>query len=206
MSHPPLQLDPDAIEALLPQTQCQLCDYPGCKPYAEAIAQGEAIDKCLPGGIDTLNNLAHLTHQDPTPMLDAMAKKTKTPSYAIIREQACIGCTKCIDACPVDAIIGAGKHMHTVLTDHCTGCELCIPPCPVDCIDLIPITPKQNPQQEANKAKQRYQKHTIRLTKKALEKKQQYRQMKHDIQHANPFQQAIERENQRRQPDSPHES
>ncbi|MAY35597.1 MAG: electron transport complex subunit RsxB [Spongiibacteraceae bacterium] len=126
----------DQVEALLPQTQCGQCGYPGCRPYAEAIAQGDAINKCPPGGETTINALADLLDVEALP-LDA--EEESVPSVAYIREDECIGCTKCIQACPVDAIVGAAKHMHTVVASECTGCDLCVEPCPVDCIDMIPL-------------------------------------------------------------------
>ena len=132
----------DAIDALLPQTQCQLCEFDGCRPYAQAILQKEApINRCLPGGVDVLRQLAALTGDDPAPFEAELIAKTKAPTRVLIDESICIGCTKCIDACPTDAIIGSGKRMHTVIMDACTGCELCLPPCPIDCIDIIPASP-----------------------------------------------------------------
>ncbi|QQP86976.1 electron transport complex subunit RsxB [Entomomonas asaccharolytica] len=126
------------IDALLPQTQCTKCGYQGCKPYAEAIANGDAINKCPPGGEETINALAALLDK---PVI-ALAEERSPAQLAYIREAECIGCTKCIQACPVDAIVGAAKLMHTVIETECTGCELCVAPCPVDCIDIIPL-PKQ---------------------------------------------------------------
>lgn len=126
----------DQIEDLLPQTQCGQCGHPGCRPYAEAIADGEAINRCPPGGETTIQALADLLDVEALP-LDA--EEETVPSVAYIREDECIGCTKCIQACPVDAILGAAKQMHTVLASECTGCDLCVEPCPVDCIDMIPI-------------------------------------------------------------------
>jgi electron transport complex protein RnfB len=128
----------DEIEALLPQTQCGQCGHPGCRPYAEAIAGGEAINKCPPGGEATIHALANLLDVEPLP-LDAEHGEEKPKRVAFIREAECIGCTKCIQACPVDAILGAAKMMHTVIVDECTGCDLCVEPCPVDCIDMLPI-------------------------------------------------------------------
>ncbi len=129
----------EQIEALLPQTQCGQCSYPGCRPYAEAIAnQGEAINKCPPGGEATIHALADLLDVEPL-ALDAEHGKEKPKTVAFIREAECIGCTKCIQACPVDAILGAAKLMHTVIADECTGCDLCVDPCPVDCIDMLPL-------------------------------------------------------------------
>lgn len=130
----------DQIDALLPQTQCGQCSYPGCKPYAEAIAGGEKINKCPPGGETTIQALADLLGVEPEP-LDAEHGEESVTKVAIIREDECIGCTKCIQACPVDAILGAAKQMHTVIASECTGCDLCVEPCPVDCIDMVPVAP-----------------------------------------------------------------
>lgn len=125
------------IDALLPQTQCGKCGHPGCKPYAEGIAKGEAINKCPPGGQETIIGLAHLLS---VPVLALDTSRGEAPAQvAYIREAECIGCTKCIQACPVDAIVGAAKLMHTVISDECTGCDLCVAPCPVDCIDMRPL-------------------------------------------------------------------
>ncbi|KRP52240.1 (4Fe-4S)-binding protein [Pseudomonas poae] len=126
------------IDALLPQTQCGKCGHPGCKPYAEGIALGEAINKCPPGGQETVVGLAHLLN---VPVLDLDTTRGEAPAQvAYIREAECIGCTKCIQACPVDAIVGAAKLMHSVIIDECTGCDLCVAPCPVDCIEMRPLT------------------------------------------------------------------
>ncbi|MCH8553172.1 MAG: electron transport complex subunit RsxB [Natronospirillum sp.] len=128
----------DQIDQILPQTQCGQCGHPGCRPYAEAIANGEAINKCPPGGESTIQELADLLDMEPVP-LDAEHGEEKPRQVAIIREDECIGCTKCIQACPVDAILGAAKQMHTVIESECTGCDLCVDPCPVDCIDMVPV-------------------------------------------------------------------
>ncbi|TLU64109.1 electron transport complex subunit RsxB [Thalassotalea litorea] len=128
----------EQIDALLPQTQCGQCGYPGCKPYAEAVANGDAINKCAPGGDDTIKRIADLMGVDAIPM-DESHEQDNTPKVAFIIEEDCIGCTKCIQACPVDAITGAAKQMHTVLIDECTGCDLCVEPCPVDCIEMVPV-------------------------------------------------------------------
>ncbi|MEM9102551.1 MAG: electron transport complex subunit RsxB [Pseudomonadota bacterium] len=128
----------DKINQVLPQTQCGQCGYPGCKPYAEAIANGDEINKCPPGGDDGVRTLADLLGRDYKP-LDASHGEEGPKTVAYIREDECIGCTKCIQACPVDAILGAPKLMHTVIVDECTGCDLCVEPCPVDCIDMLPL-------------------------------------------------------------------
>ena len=128
----------ERIDRVLPQTQCGQCGYPGCRPYAEAIACGAAgINQCPPGGAAGIAALAALLGRDPLP-LDPTHGVEKPRVLALIDEAICIGCTKCIQACPVDAIVGAPKLMHTVVAELCTGCELCLPPCPVDCIDLVP--------------------------------------------------------------------
>ncbi|KUJ82597.1 electron transport complex subunit RsxB [Microbulbifer flavimaris] len=128
----------EQVDALLPQTQCGQCGYPGCRPYAEAIVNGDTINKCPPGGQATINELANLLDMEPMP-LDAEHGVEDVKKVAFIREAECIGCTKCIQACPVDAIVGAAKYMHTVIVDECTGCDLCVEPCPVDCIDMVPL-------------------------------------------------------------------
>tara|TARA_B110000196_G_scaffold239411_1_gene207823 strand:- start:5587 stop:6588 length:1002 start_codon:yes stop_codon:yes gene_type:complete len=129
----------EKIDSLLPQTQCGQCSYPGCKPYAQAMANGDAINKCPPGGQKTINAIASLLDIN-TPMLDSQyGKENDIKLAAYIREDECIGCTKCIQACPVDAILGAAKLMHTVIENECTGCDLCVDPCPVDCIDMLPV-------------------------------------------------------------------
>ena len=127
----------DQVEALLPQTQCGQCGYPGCRPYAEAIANGDKVNKCPPGGTATMEKLAELMGVEPEPLNQEAQEAVKKVAY--IREDECIGCTKCIQACPVDAILGAGKLMHTVIAKDCTGCDLCVEPCPVDCIDMLPV-------------------------------------------------------------------
>ncbi|ATC94194.1 electron transport complex subunit RsxB [Pseudoalteromonas tunicata] len=128
----------DQIDAILPQTQCGQCGYPGCRPYAEAIANGDEVNKCPPGGESTVKELAELMGVEAKPLAGGEAKEP-IKKVAYIREDECIGCTKCIQACPVDAIIGATRQMHTVLIDECTGCDLCVEPCPVDCIDMLPV-------------------------------------------------------------------
>jgi electron transport complex protein RnfB len=147
----------DQIDALLPQTQCGQCTYAGCRPYAEAIAAGEAdINQCPPGGDTTIHALADLLGVDPKPLNPEHGEHSEK-TVVRIDEQLCIGCTLCIQACPVDAILGAPKQMHTVITSECTGCDLCIPPCPVECIYVVPVEvtirnwswplPEENPEQ-----------------------------------------------------------
>ena len=139
------RIPPDAdplvarIDALLPQTQCGQCQYPGCRPYAAAIAGGEAdINRCPPGGEATVRALAALLDR-PASQPDPAYGEQKAPQVAWIDEERCIGCARCLPACPVDAIVGASRQMHTVIAAQCTGCELCLPPCPVDCIELRPV-------------------------------------------------------------------
>jgi len=124
----------ERLDRLLPQTQCGQCGYAGCRPYAEAMARGEAgVDRCTPGGDDGARALARLLRVEATPY-DRTRGTHKPPQVAVVVEADCIGCTKCIQACPVDAIVGGSKHMHVVVEPLCTGCELCVPACPVDCI------------------------------------------------------------------------
>lgn len=128
----------ERIERLLPRIQCAQCGYPGCAPYARAIAAGEAdINQCPPGGDDTVTRLAELLGREPTPV-DTSLGSASMQRVARIDEQRCIGCNLCARACPVDAIVGMHQTMHTVIAAHCTGCEVCLAPCPVDCIDLVP--------------------------------------------------------------------
>jgi len=129
----------DRIDAWLPQTQCTLCGYPRCRAYAEAIASGQVgINQCPPGGAVTLNALSDLL-QVPAGVLDTRFGSTSPRARAVIDETRCIGCRRCIDVCPVDAIVGARQLMHTVIASECTGCALCLPPCPVDCIVMEPV-------------------------------------------------------------------
>jgi len=129
----------DQLDNLLPQTQCGQCSFPGCRPYAEAIANGDAINKCPPGGQGTINAIAALLDVEAPTLDEEHGEETEVKTVAYIREDECIGCTKCIQACPMDAILGAAKQMHTVIGDECTGCDLCVEPCPVDCIDMLPV-------------------------------------------------------------------
>lgn len=161
----------NAIDALLPQTQCTKCGYQGCRPYAEAIAGGDAINKCPPGGQAGIAKLAQLLDR-PAIRLDTSHGEEPTElKVAFIREAECIGCTKCIQACPVDAILGAAKLMHTVMADICTGCDLCVAPCPVDCIDMIPAANQQpSPaavQHKADLSRERFNRRNQRLQQQA---------------------------------------
>jgi electron transport complex protein RnfB len=158
----------DAVDAELPQTQCRQCGYAGCRPYAEAVARGEAaIDRCPPGGDEGVRALARVTGRPVVP-LDPACGAVQPRSVAVIDERLCIGCTLCIAACPVDAIVGAAKRMHTVLAADCTGCGLCAPPCPVDCIALPPL-PAQPDRATllalAREARARYERRNARLAR-----------------------------------------
>ena len=163
---------PEQIDAVLPQTQCGLCGYGGCLPYAEGlIYEQAAINLCPPGGVKTLHKLGELLQQDPTPYLADMTQQTKPKTVAVIREAECIGCKKCIQACPVDAIIGGAKQMHTVIASICTGCDLCVPPCPVDCIDMVALadTPSEDDERtKANNARLRFQTRQYRLDRERI--------------------------------------
>jgi Na+-translocating ferredoxin:NAD+ oxidoreductase subunit B len=130
----------EQIDAILPQTQCGQCGFAGCRPYAEAIAKGEApINQCSPGGENTIIMLADLLDVEVLELSSEHGEHKDVPTVALIDEQTCIGCTLCLQACPVDAILGSAKHMHTIISSECTGCELCLPPCPVDCISMTPV-------------------------------------------------------------------
>lgn len=154
------------IDALLPQTQCTECGYDGCRPYAQAIAEGRAdIDQCPPGGDAGVARLAALLGRAAKP-LNPDYGSYRPPQVAVIDEDVCIGCTKCIQACPVDAIVGASKLMHTVIASWCTGCELCIPPCPVDCIALAPVAALP----PADLSRERHEVRAARLARDAAER------------------------------------
>ncbi|MGE8644191.1 RnfABCDGE type electron transport complex subunit B [Acinetobacter vivianii] len=188
------------IDQLLPQTQCGLCGHrDGCLPYAKSIAEGEEANKCVPGGQPVADALAALLQRPSLPaepsvweiQEDGRPQRMK----AIIREDECIGCTKCISACPVDAIIGSGKLMHSILTDLCTGCELCIPPCPVDCIDLVADT-KPLPTAELRRVEQddlrhRYYAHIQREEKRRLNRKGPIVRAEIDVEFFAQFSQAL---------------
>jgi electron transport complex protein RnfB len=164
------------IDALLPQTQCTRCGYAGCEPYAAAIASGEApINQCPPGGSATIAALAALLGR-PAPALNPKHGVETAPQVAWIDESRCIGCARCLAPCPVDAIVGAAKFMHTVVTERCTGCELCLPPCPVDCIEVRPGPAPAANQSTLNRA--RFDAHTARLRKRALERQLELDAMK----------------------------
>jgi Na+-translocating ferredoxin:NAD+ oxidoreductase subunit B len=160
----------DRIEDLLPQTQCTKCGYPACRPYAEAIAQGEAnYNQCPPGGAEGVARLAALLGKPVIPLNSANGVERPRP-LAVIDEQVCIGCTLCMQACPVDAIVGAPKQMHTVIAELCTGCDLCVPPCPVDCIALPPVTGEATgwdawSQSQADAARERHDRREARLAR-----------------------------------------
>jgi Na+-translocating ferredoxin:NAD+ oxidoreductase subunit B len=159
----------DRIDALLPQTQCEQCGYHGCRPYAEAIARGDAaINQCPPGGAAGIEKLAALLGQPVLP-LNPENGVEKPRTLARIVEADCIGCTKCIQACPVDAIVGAAKLMHTVIADDCTGCELCVPACPVDCIVLLPMSEAQLDMAHADAARVHFQRREARLERLRVE-------------------------------------
>ncbi|MCW7537554.1 electron transport complex subunit RsxB [Aquabacterium sp. A7-Y] len=167
---PTTAVSADTIDALLPQTQCTRCGYPDCRRYAEAIARGEAdIDQCPPGGTEGIVRLAALTGRPVRP-LDTRRGLEGERLLALIDEDWCIGCTLCIKACPVDAIVGAPKQMHTVIDAGCTGCELCVPVCPVDCISLHSATPGRSGWQawseaQAQEARERYRWHQLRVAR-----------------------------------------
>lgn len=162
----------DHIDALLPQTQCTRCGYQGCRPYAEAIAHSEAqINQCPPGGAATIAALAALLHRDPLP-LNPVNGAEGPPLVALIDEESCIGCAKCLPPCPVDAIIGARKQMHIIITALCTGCQLCIAPCPVDCISMVPRSdfPDAPAAPDAPTNRQRFFAHNERIAHRTRER------------------------------------
>ena len=164
----------DRVEDLLPQTQCTKCGYPACRPYAEAIAAGSAsYNQCPPGGAEGVARIAALLGKPVIPINPVHGLERERP-VAVIDESACIGCTLCIQACPVDAIVGAAKQMHTVIASLCTGCDLCVPPCPVDCIDMQAATPGRTgwaawSQADADAARARHDARTSRLQREKQE-------------------------------------
>lgn len=173
-----MSIAPERIAQLLPQTQCQQCGYSGCAPYALALSRGEAaLNLCTPGGQSVINDLADLLHLPPLLPAD-INRASQSKSIAFIDESQCIGCTACIRACPVDAILGTTKQMHTVIEAECTGCELCIPPCPVDCIIMQPVSDQWLPRSRlltsssqndrfaaSEQARKRFEHHTERLNR-----------------------------------------
>jgi electron transport complex protein RnfB len=169
------------IDALLPQTQCEKCGYPGCRPYAQAISQKQAdINRCPPGGEDTILKLAQLmgiTTEIPPPAFE----KQTVRHVAVINESECIGCTKCIPPCPVDAILGAAKLMHTVIAQHCTGCELCIAPCPVNCISMVIAEQSTWNNNDAQQARTRHQAKLQRLAKLEAQKAERLERQKQQL-------------------------
>ena len=199
------------IDALLPQTQCGKCGHPGCKPYAQGIVDGEPINKCPPGGEETIAALAELL-KIPVLELD-ISRGPAPPQVAFIREAECIGCTKCIQACPVDAIVGAAKLMHTVLIDECTGCDLCVAPCPVDCIEMHPLPANTIPvvgglafdleeqrarAEKRDHARQRFERRNQRLLREEQQKQAERearaaRAAQPQVSTADPVQAALER-------------
>lgn len=162
----------DQIDALLPQTQCTRCGYEDCRAYAQAVAENACeINRCPPGGTSTIERLAALLGRSPLP-LDPKCGREGRRMVAVVDEAWCIGCRLCIEACPVDAIVGAPKRMHTVIEAECTGCELCVDPCPVDCIRMLPATfgprsPDSWLKTRAGKARRRYQFRRRRLESEA---------------------------------------
>jgi electron transport complex protein RnfB len=189
----PIDTLADRIDALLPQTQCEQCGYHGCRPYAEAIARGEApINQCPPGGAAGIAKLAALLDRPVLPLNpDHGIEKPRT--LARIVESDCIGCTKCIQACPVDAIVGAAKLMHTVIADDCTGCELCVAACPVDCIVLEPMPLAQaDDMAHAEAARQHFQRREARLAREQAQREAELAARKVAVE-ANPVLAALAR-------------
>lgn len=174
MSSPSDKSLADQLEDLLPQTQCTKCGYPACRPYAEAMADGRAShNQCPPGGIEGVARLAHVLGKKVIPINPVNGIERPRP-VAFIDEALCIGCTLCIQACPVDAIVGAAKQMHTIVSDLCTGCDLCVAPCPVDCIAMIEVTPGKTgwdawSQAQADAARERHDFRTARLQREKEE-------------------------------------
>lgn len=192
----------ERIDAILPQTQCEQCGYHGCRPYAHAIANGEApINQCPPGGAAGIARLADLLDRHVLPLNPANGVE-KPRMLARVVEADCIGCTKCIQACPVDAIVGAAKLMHTVIADDCTGCELCVPACPVDCIVLDPMPPAQaNDPAHADAARDHFERREARLGRERAEQETGLAARKASVeaQENNPVQAALARARAKKQ-------
>ena len=192
----------DAIDRLLPQTQCGKCGYAGCRPYAEAVAERRASpNRCAPGGHDGAAAIAALLGEEPRPV-DPLYGVPGPPTRAVIDEARCIGCTLCIRACPVDAIVGASRLMHTVVAAACTGCELCIAPCPVDCIAIVVAAERDNQSRQAaaNDARRRFEarnKRLARLREEALARKGAQRNTRAERRKRETVEKAIERARQR---------
>jgi electron transport complex protein RnfB len=173
------------IDAVLPQTQCGECGYPACRPYAKALALGEVtIDKCQPGGERVLNKVAAILDLDPAPYLDTVMGNYRPPSvYHVIADQ-CIGCAKCIRACPVDAIVGAPKHLHVIVPELCSGCGLCVEPCPVDCIAMSPLEALYEEDtffDRADRWRTQYEARNNRLARDEQQKLERYQTVKQDM-------------------------
>lgn len=173
------------IDAILPQTQCTRCGYPDCLAYAKAIAEGAPHNQCPPGGMRVIAELSALLNRPALPLNPANG--IEAPKViALIHEDECIGCTKCIQACPVDAIVGTAKHMHTVLSHECTGCMLCVEPCPVDCISLLEAPKNRQPElmpsrdrtQESDHYRQRHYSRIKRLERLKDEKQSKHQALK----------------------------
>ena len=178
----------DRIDALLPQTQCTKCGYPACRPYAEAIASGGAdINRCPPGGEAGVHRLAALLGREAKP-LDPSCGIEEPRRVAFIDEAVCIGCTLCIQACPVDAIVGAARLMHTVVTELCSGCDLCVPPCPVDCIEMVPATGDDATwdRPRADAARERYELRRARLERERSDRAERLAQRALEARRSDP--------------------
>lgn len=171
------RVDATDIDALLPQTQCTRCGYPGCLPYAQALATGSAqINQCPPGGAALISELAALLEREPV-ALDPQFGVEEPPRLAWIDPEECIGCARCLPPCPVDAILGAQRQMHTVIVSHCTGCELCLPACPVDCIHMVPW-PQATPAPSALQNRDRYRAHLSRRATGIEQREDELRRLK----------------------------